>query len=215
MKKLFITLLVAPLLFASCNKKLKEDIKELDGQVNDLKSKNEALQNQINGVSSILGSNEPITATTSFLDDNGNSITWTDTYNFKSGNYETQYMEENNDGTYTIYIERFSDVEWYEGAWASFTYNPTTGGITDKRGGQYWDWNRSFNSYAYYYDNTTGCTINITLSSISTSTGDISLSFTATGNDTYATNTNYLPNDNEGATTTFSFTGKLKVFPKD
>jgi hypothetical protein len=217
MKKTTLFLLSASLISAtlltSCNKKLKEDIKELDSLVSDLKTKNEALQNQANGLSSILGSNEPITSTTSFIDDNGNTRTWTDTYSFKASGMETQYMRDNNNGTYNIYIERFKDVDWNEGAWVVFTYNPTTGAILGKRAGQYWDWNLPYGSNPYYEDGVAGCTINLTLSNINISTGEISFSLTATGDDAYATNTSYLPNNDKGATTSFSFTGTLSVYP--
>jgi outer membrane murein-binding lipoprotein Lpp len=219
MKKIVLLFLSASLmgatLLTSCNKKLKEDIKDLDSQVSDLKTKNETLQNQLNTTSAAIGSNEPITATTSFVDDNGATKTWTDTYNFKAGNYSTQYMEDNGDGTFDIYIERFSDVDWYEGAWVYFTYNPTTGVLSDKSGGQYWDWNLPYGDNASYYESYGNCTANITLSSINTTTGAISLSFSGTSNAAYYTNyPYYCPND-AGATTTLSFTGTLKVFPSN
>jgi outer membrane murein-binding lipoprotein Lpp len=221
MKKVTLLFLSASLmgatLLTSCNKKLKEDIKDLDSQVSDLKSQNEALQNQANTISAAIGSNEPITATTTFVDDNGATRTWTDTYNFKAGNYSTQYMEANGDGTFDIYIERFSDVDWYEGAWLEFTYDPTSGAVTNKEGGHYWDWNLPYNDATRFYEGYTGCTITIAISSINTTTGAISLSFTGVADDTYGANssTSYVPNDNKGATTTFSFTGTLKVYPNN
>ncbi len=201
----------------SCNKKLKEDIKELDSQVSDLKTKNDQLQGQIDGVNSILGSNEPITATTSFVDDDGVTRTWTDTYKFKSGNNSTQSMEANGDGTFDIYIERFSDVDWIEGAWLEFTYNPTSGAVTNAEGGHYWDWNLPYNDRTYFESDYTGCTVNITLSNINTTTGAISLSFSGTLDDAYGAtySTSYVPNDDKGATTTFSFAGTLKVYPNN
>jgi hypothetical protein len=215
MKKLFITLLVVPLLFSSCNKKLKEEVKELDSQVSDLKSKNDALHNQINGLSSILGSNEPITATTSFVDDNGVTRTWTDTYSFKSSGPQGQLMEDNGDGTYDIFINRFKDVNGNEGAWVYFTYNPTTGVITNKGGGQYWEWNLPYGDQAGYIESYGNCTADITLSNMNATTGEISLSFSGTSNSAYYTNYPYYSPNDTGASTSFSFTGTLSIYPEN
>ena len=201
-KSLFILtiLMAASSMFTSCNKKLKDDMSDLEKEIANLKG-------QVNDVKSILGSNEPITATTTFVDHNDSTRTITDTYKFKAGNNSTQSLKENYDGTYDIYIERFSDVEWYEGAWVEFTYDPQTKTISDQRGGQYWDDEDAYRDYTRFYDEDCSITIN----SIDLKTGNISLSFSGTSNDS-----NYGPTANgNDYTTKFNFTGKLKLFPKE
>jgi predicted small secreted protein len=210
----FAILLVGSALLSSCNKKLKKDIEELEKQVSDL-------QNQQNNTNAVIGANEPITATTTFIDDDGNTRTVTATYSFKAGDYSTQYMEDNGDGTYNVYIERFSDVDWNEGAWVYFNYDPATGAITNKSGGQYWDWQLSYNGYVYYSDSySPPATINITINSITmnntTNTANISLTFSANASVAYGNNVTWaVPNPGEETNTSFTFNGKLKIFPLD
>jgi len=222
MKKLAIIfgVLIAGSPFVSC-KKMKDDIKDLKNQVSDLEKKNDtlktwnsALQAQLNGVINSLGSDEPITATTTFTDDDGKTRTVTGTYKFKSTDYYTQSMYNNNDGTYDIYIERFSDVRWKEGAWVYFTYNPTTKAVTNISGGHYWNDYDPYYDNVYYYGTYTGLTKSLTVESFDMTTGAISIKFACSGTSAYTTAISQYDSPNQGApvATTFSFAGKLKVF---
>jgi hypothetical protein len=234
MKKLLIVfgVVIAGSPFVSC-KKMKDDIRDLKSQVTDLKKQNDtlkyqadtlknrnsALQEKLNGVINSLGSDEPITATTTFQDNNGATRTVTGVYKFKSSDYSTQRAVKNSNGTYYIYIERFSDVNWYEGAWAEFTYNPTTKAVTDIYGGHYW------NDADPYYDNArymssytgTGLTLNITVDNFNTTTGDFSMKFAASATGTYTNAVDYWysPNKGKSVSTNFAFTGKLKLFDQN
>lgn len=204
MKKSFIIfgiLLVGATSLTSCTKKLKDDIRDLRSELNEVKD--------------ILGSSEPITAVSTFKDDNDVTRTIKDTYRFKAGNNSTQRMTKNSEDNYEIYIERFSDVEWYEGAWIEFTYNPATKAITNKRGGQYWDNPDSYyDNTRFEGDNVAGLSIDINIKNIDVNTGDISLTFTASGDDAYTNSLPYYysPNQGKSMTTTLDFAGKLKVF---
>jgi len=225
MKKLLIVFGVFAIgsSLVSCNKKLKDDINDLKSQVNDLKNQNDSLktynstlQQQMNGVINSLGSDEPITATTTFTDNSGATRTVTGTYRFKSSDYSTQKAVKNSDGSYDIYIERFSDVSWYEGAWVSFNYNPTTKAVTNIQGGQYWDDADSYRNNAYYYSSYsgTGLTLTITVNSFDTTTGAISMKFTGAGTADYTSSvsTSYSPNSGKPEATNFTFAGKLHIF---
>jgi hypothetical protein len=213
---IFGILITGTTFFTSCNKNLKDDIKDLRQQVDSLKKHNSELQESVNGVKNLLGSNEPARATTTFKDDNDSTRTITGVFYFKGGNNDTQSMTRNEDGTYSIYIERFSDVWSEEGAWVAFTYNPATKAITDPRAGQYWD------DQDPYYDNirydanytTTGLTLDINIKSINVATGDISLTYTAAGTADYtnAMPYYYVPNQGKSVSSTFEFAGKLKLF---
>ncbi|OQP53512.1 hypothetical protein [Niastella populi] len=211
MKKLVIIfgVLIAGSPFVSC-KKLKDDI-------NDLKKHNSALQEQLDGVISSLGSNEPITATTTFEDNNSKSRTVSGMYRFKGNDQSTQKLSNNGDGTYDIYIERFSDVGWNEGAWTEFTYNPTTKEVTNVAGGHYWEDEDSYYDNAYYSGNYTGLTKSITIDSLNVTTGNVSLKFSASGTGAYTNAVSYWysPNQGKPVSTEFSFAGKLKLFTQD
>jgi hypothetical protein len=171
MKKLAIILgvLIAGSPFVSC-KKMKDDIKDLKNEISELqkqndtlKDKNSALANQIDLVASAIGSNEPMIATTTFEDNSGTNRTISAVYNFKTSAYQTQSLYNNNDGTYDIYIERFGDVDWNEGAWVNFTYNPTTKAVTNLTSRHYWRDYDPYSNRVRYYDGSTGLTINLKL----------------------------------------------------
>ncbi len=208
MKKLFLALLIAPILFLSCNKKLKKEMDELEKQLQEQKAQNATLQTQINGVASLLGSNEPMTVSTSFKYDNGITRTHSDVYSFKANNYYTQSIVDNGDGTYGIRIERFLDVDWNEAAEIEFTYISSTKAITDASISHYWDWNISGYNSSVAYSSTYSPvpTINITLNSINVSTGEIDLSASASVVDGY---NGYVPNSGMACSTTLSFKGVL------
>ena len=198
----------------SCTKNLKDDVSDLQTQVDSLKKRNAELRDHAKATQNILGSDEPIAAVTSYKDDAGADKSYQDTYSFKAGNYSTQYMVERTDGTYEVYVERFGDVEWYEGAWFYFRYNPTTKEVTQKSGGQYWsNASRWFN--VYYYDTYTGNTVTINLKSINIATGELSLDFTGSATADYTTNNSNFPNPGVAHNTKFPFTGKLAVLKKD
>jgi hypothetical protein len=222
MKKLLIVfgMFIAGSPFVSC-KKMKDDIKDLKNQANELqkqndtlKDKNSSLQSKLDGIANAIGSDEPITATTTFQDNSGANRTVTATYKFKSSDYYTQYMLDNGDGTYYIYIERFSDVSWNEGVSASFNYNPTTKAVTNVYAQHYWNDADPYSNYAYYVSGYSGLTMNLSVESFNLTTGAISVKFNASGTDAYTTNYGG-PNSGKPVSTTFSFVGKVKFFKQN
>jgi hypothetical protein len=225
MKKLVIIfgVLIAGSPFVSC-KKMKDDIKDLKNQVTDLRNQNDTLkkhnstlQEHLNGVINSLGSDEPISATTTFVDNIGSTRTVKGVYEFKAADYRTQNLVKNNDGTYDIYIERFGDVEWYEGAWTSFTYNPTTKAVTNISGGHYWYDADSYYDNARYEGGYTGLTMSVTVDSLNLATGATSLKFSASGTGAYtsAIDWYYSPNQGKPVATNLTFVGKLKLFDRN
>ena len=193
-------------------------------KVGDLKKANDTLtkynselQLKLNGVLSSLGSDEPITATTTFQDNNGATRTVAGVYNYKSSDYNTQYLIKNDDGTYSIYIERFN-MTWNEGAWTGFTYDPAKKQIANIRGGQYWgDYDPYENRVIYDGETgTRGLSRSITIDSLNLTTGAISLKFSASATSEYTPAQSwYVPNPGKPVSTTFSFAGKLKLFDRN
>lgn len=198
------------LLLPSCTKDLKDDINYLRDQVDSLKKRNAALREQAKATQNILGSDEAITATTTYKDASGADKMYKDTYSFKSGNTSTQSMTRQQNGQYYVYIERFSDIDWYEGAWLEFMYDPSTKEISQKFGGQYWASPWGYKS-TYYKGTDAGCELNINLKNINITTGEIALDFAGTATAAYTANNTRWPAPGQAHATQFSFTGKLSV----
>jgi len=214
MKRSFVvfgTLMIAALSFTSCNKNLKDDVKQL-------KQQNSELQEKLNGISNALGTDEPIKASTTFKDYNNVSHTVAESYQFKSSGTSTQSLIKNPNGTYDVYIERFLDVDWNEGAWLAFNYNPATKAITNKRGGQYWNDFLSTGDRCRYDEDSynTGLTFTINIKSIDLTTGTVSLEATMAGNEEYSNGVDsyYIPRRGAAVSTTLSFDGKLRVYER-
>jgi hypothetical protein len=214
---IFSLLVAGAILFPSCTKDLKNDIKKLKGQVDELKKDNQELKDQIDGIDSILGSNEPMDVTTTFVDDNGATRTVSGVYKFKSANAYTQWMINNGDGTYHIHMQRFGDVGGGENAEIEFTYNPTTKLSTNKWIVHEWsDHDPYYNNVYYDGNNSPGPApvITITVNSFNPATGDISLNVSASGDAAYTSDVPYywVPKAGKPVSTTLSFAGKLKLF---
>ena len=199
---IFALLFAGASMLTSCYKNLKDDIRDLRGQVND--------------ISHIIGSDDPMKATTTFKDDNDSTRTISETYSFKSVNSYTQYMWPNTDGTYTVNIQRFLDVDRNEWAKIQFRYNPATKAVTRLFVNHTWDYNPyPYNQFVYYSDQYTNPApvMNLTINRLDMATGDISLTVTASGDGAYTT-TYGGPNPGKPVTTNITFTGKVKVFSR-
>lgn len=210
-------LMAVSVAFTACTKDLKDDISNLKKEMDSLTKSNAALEGDVGNIEMILGANEPITVTTSFTDDQNGTKTHHNTYQFKAANAATQYALGNIDGTYSINIERLGDIDWDEGAQVSFRYNPTTKEITEKAIVHYWSGLGSYNNMASYglqAPDHAGLQMNIDLKSFNLTTGEISLTATASGNGDYSNAINWgAPNPGLPYNTKLSFTGKVKVYP--
>lgn len=190
------------LFFSSCTKHLKDDLRQLQQQYDDL--------------SHGLGSDEPITATTTFKDEKGTTISITDTYKFKAGNYQSQSMTKLTDGTYNIDIVRFGDVDGGEGLGFSFNYNPTTKAVTRQWANHYWSDAGNYYSNALYDVSryTKGLSFDINLGKLDVATGEISVNVKIEATEEYSkiVPAYYVPVVGSPVSTSFSFTGKLRIF---
>lgn len=195
---LFCALMVGALSFSSCNKSLKDDVKDLRNQ---------------------LGFDEPITATTTFTDYKNESRTVTGVYKFKDGASGSNALIKNADGTYEIRIERSDAVHGDDGVSLYFVYNPTTQKITYKESNHYWEDFGTSNSYAYVYQNENaiaGLTFNVDIKSFDQEAGSISVEVKIEATKEYCQNNpGNVPNRNSGFTTTYTFSGKLKKFTRN
>lgn len=211
-------LIAGSLAFTSCTKDLKNDISNLKKNAAAQHSKIDSIAERMDNIDIILGANEPITVTTTFADDNNSTRTIKGTYSFKSSNNVTQFARAQEDGSYLIHVERYLGIYSEERVSVLFRYDPASKEITQKEVVHEWDDADSYfdnASYGDYYANHEGLSINISVNNFNTTTGEISLAVAASGNADYATLMHYYnrsPN-NTPYSTSFSFTGKVKIFP--
>jgi hypothetical protein len=134
MKKLliiFTAVMAITFLSVSCNKKLKENMDDLENSLNEEKSKNESLQSQVTSLNSIL-TKTPMTISFSTTNASDAAVSYNGTYSFVYGSdYNYSYVEDNGDGTYYVYVWRGADLGTDYYGRVSFTYNPTTGVVTN------------------------------------------------------------------------------------
>jgi hypothetical protein len=122
MKKIFLLLSAALVLgttFSSCNKKLKDDIEELEAQIS-------TLQSQQNNTNTVIQDAFGAPAVFSFSTKNNNdeTISINDTYRFAT---EYDFIEDNGDGTYDFELYNHQFAYWSNASvYIEGTYNPTT-----------------------------------------------------------------------------------------
>ena len=174
-----------------------------------LKDDLEDLQSQVAELEKNLGFDQPLSAQFDTKNDAGTAVSYTKKFLYQSPEYI--YMEDNGDNTFDIYVEKYSDPEWYEGAWVFFTYDASTGEVVgDPRGGIYfndenWRWVNPWFSRSNYGDSNT-CTV--TINSINTSTGKIDFVFDGSTTDA-ATNNEY---SGKAMTLKLTFKGTLPKY---
>lgn len=195
---IFCALMAGALSFSSCNKDLKDDINELRNQ---------------------LGTDEPITATTTFTDKNNVERKVVGTYKFKGAATYSNALIKNSNGTYEIRINRFETVDSETGCYLEFTYDAANKKVLSKESGHYWEEMSASSGEAYVYEGDepiAGLTFNVDIKSIDLEAGHINVEVKIEGSKEYALAHEYsVPNKNSGFATTFSFNGKLKKFERD
>ncbi|HOX82633.1 MAG TPA: hypothetical protein PLJ60_03915 [Chryseolinea sp.] len=172
--------------------------------VDDLEDRLDKLENSI-------GSDEPLNVDFKTTNSDDVAITKKTSFLFKSIGRYTGSIRDNQDGTFDVYIERFGDVDWNEGAWIEFEYDETTKETSDEQAGIYFY--DQFNNYTgpTFYPDYTGNTFLLTIKSINVATGDINVSVSAS-TDATAVNNEF---SEKPMSSTFSFKGKLDVIIND
>jgi hypothetical protein len=168
------------------------------------------LEKRLDHVEDALGTNEPLRvdfATTNYDDV---AVESERVYRLKPSG-DNEYIYDNQDGTYYVYIERFGNVDWEEGAWMEFTYDSETKTVTEGAVGTYF--NDFYGSYknVRFYQESVGNTLEIDVNSFNPETGKISVD--AIGSST----TDYPNNIFEGKPMNISlaFRGVLNVYLND
>jgi hypothetical protein len=194
----FFALMAGALSFSSCNKDLKDDVNELRNQ---------------------LGTDEPITATTTFTDKNNVERKVVGTYKFKGVASFSNALIKHSDNTYEVRIGRFETIDSETGCYLVFTYDAANKKVLSRESGHYWEEMGSSNGEAYVYENDepiAGLSFNVDVKSIDLEAGHINVDVKIEGSKEFAlANEDQVPNKNSAFTTTFSFNGKLKKFDRE
>ncbi|MCU0431607.1 MAG: hypothetical protein MUF42_16720 [Cytophagaceae bacterium] len=160
---------------SSCNKKIKEDLEDLESSVADQKSKNESLQNQVNELNSVL-INTPITF--NFSTNSGSSnVSIADSYSLSEGSaYVTSYFADNGNGTYYVHLHRINDLDGDFGTSIRFTYHVAKDSIISPVA-NLWGYLPNGNMYELQFGGTSNITHTLKVNSFSSTTGSISFSY--------------------------------------
>jgi len=212
MKRLLFILGFAIGLFAlpSCTKSIKDDIKTLEQQLEELKKKNDLLKGRAGTVEKVTGANEAISATTTYKTSRGTPGTYTETYPYKYAGHSTQVAQKQADGSYYVSIIRFALTQ-EDGAIVQFYYNHATKALSNQSVIHVWH-EPGHSMYIRYNSGkeAEGCTPGVTLKSFDLSSGDISLDVSAAASAAFTQNGGF-PYIGQPYTTQFSFTGKVVV----
>ncbi len=165
------------------------------------------LEDRIDKVEDALGANEPLKATFSTTNSNNEVVAKETSFKFKS-NSNSEAIWDYQNGEYYVYIERFADVEWEEGAWLEFYYNPETQEISGENFGVYFhDQYGSYRNHRFYGNND-GNTVEIKVLAFNAETGKVSVEVEGS-TDASAENNSF---SGKTMTGTLKFRGNLRVF---
>jgi hypothetical protein len=195
MKKIFTLLTAAAVvsfLSTSCNKKLKENMDELEASLNEEKAKNESLQNQVNTLNNAFV-RSPLTVNFSTTNNDDETVSASGDYQIIVGtDYLGSVMLDNDgDGTYNVTVARTPTAvsPFGPGTYSSieFTYNPTTGVITNLEA-----YNSGFSSQGQYFEGEfyedVECTQSLTVIAFDFNAGTISFNYSASTTVDYGNN---------------------------
>jgi hypothetical protein len=165
------------------------------------------LESRLDKVENALGTNEPLAINFATKNANDMDVVEKTAYLFKAKGYY-DYMEKYSDDEIYVYVERFSDVNWNEGAWLEFYYNPLTGEATDAQAGVYFY--DQFGNWVNpgFYDGYTGNTVTATVNKLDFASGTVSVSIAASTTDV-AENNEF---SGKPMTSTFTFKGKIESY---
>ncbi len=194
---------------SSCNKKLKEEMKDLESSVNEQKAKNDALQTQVNTLNSgLLRAPLKVNFTTTTTTDETVAFS-KDLSLIYGAEHSYSYISDNGNSTYNVYIYRGGDLSGDFSSEISFTYTPATStasNITVEVSG--YSATGTYIDEAYFYQ-TTGNTQTLAVSAFDYAAGTISFSYS--GNTTSAYGSNYYYQ--EPMTLTVTYSGAMAKYP--
>ncbi len=191
MKKVITILSAFALLMTlttSCNKKLKEDMDDLEKSLNDQKAKNDNLQNQVNTLNGILV-RTPVSVQFSTRDNDDASVSWQGDLSYVAGSDYTQSLIGDLDnGNYYVYLWRGGDLGTDFYTRIEFLYNTTTKAVSSVSA-RYRGYGAVSGDYINAnFNGTTEITHNVTVNTFDYNAGTISFNYSAITTGAYSNN---------------------------
>ncbi len=172
-----------------------------------LKGDLEDLEKQLAELEKALGSNEPVVLNFSTTTTASEPIVKNAAFLFKGSDSDDNYMEDNEDGTYDIYVERSLDVDFDEYVWVYFRYDINSDEVTYYEFGMGW-YDKYYNWInPYFYEGQLNVELDFVLNSINTETGQVSFTANAQTNTSFSNEYSGQP-----MTCKLDFNGKLGLF---
>ena len=211
--KTYIILVSTMLLgLGSCTKTIKDDLRDLQQKIDALKKKNAELIEKAGGVENLIGSDEPIIASTTFEGNDGLPIIIKDTFSFKGNSGYTHSMRPLPNGQIQVQIVRFGKPDEAESSYLTFKYDPITKKVTQPNVQHSWYDRDIYWNYAIYDPSVynKGISMKANVEKFDTNTGEIKISFTCQADAEYTSSMDeWSPNPGKPMSTTLSFSGKL------
>ncbi len=207
MKKIFTLLTVSAIAlasFTSCNKKLKDDMRDLENSLSDQERRNNDLQGQLNGLKEGI-TKEPLMVKFNTTDNDDQAVSYEGDYTLVVGSdYTNSYVEDNGGGTYDVYVRRSDDLGTDYSAEIQFTYNPSNGQVT-AISAQTQGFGSEGEPINVSFSGSTGLIQTVSVSAFDFNAGTITFSYSANST------VNYFDNAYTGNTMSFtaSYTGTL------
>lgn len=165
------------------------------------------LEDRLDKVEDALGTNEPLKVDFRTTNDDNQEVAIKKEFLFKTGGYD-EYFEVYSDGWVYVYIERFSDVEWSEGARIYFSYNLDTKEISDE-GSRIYFYDKQGNWInPYFAPDYIGHTFSIKVNSINAETGLVDVDVTGSTSE----NADYNEFEGKPMSIKLNFRGKIDVY---
>jgi hypothetical protein len=165
------------------------------------------LEDRLDNVEGVLGSESPIKANFSTTDYNDAAFTRKASYSIKPSSYDAQISDYQN-GYYHVEIYRLGDIDWEEYALIEFDYNAETKEVSSEYAELYFRNNVGSGRQASFYKGNVENTIEIKVKSINLETGSIGVNVIASSTESYGGNVF----EGQPMNLTLSFSGRLPIY---
>jgi hypothetical protein len=165
------------------------------------------LEDRLDNIEGVLGSDSPIKADFSTTDYDDATFTRKVNYSIKPSSYGAQIYDYGN-GNYNIQIYRLGDIDGEEYAGLEFDYNAETKEVSNQYAEIEFRNNFGSGREASFYEHNTGNSIEITVKSINLETGSIKVGVIAESTEDYSENVF----EGRPMKLTLSFSGRLSIY---
>jgi hypothetical protein len=165
------------------------------------------LEDRLDNVEDVLGTNTPIKANFSTTDYEDAAVTKKMNFSIRPSSYDAQIYDYGN-GNYNIEIYRLADIDWNEYAVIEFDYDAETKEVSDQFAELYIRNEFGNGQSIQFNDDNSENTLEITVKSINVETGSVSITVNAESTEAYSQNIF----EGHPMNLKMSFSGKIPVY---